>query len=250
MPSYLITGTSRGLGLGFVTELLKNKDNTVVATARNTAGSAGLQDLKAQDKDGRLFLVDLDVSKPESIHAAAQKTAQLLPNGLDHLVSSAGVASDALKTFEELDIQEFTDELNFTVTAPLLLVREFLPLIRKSELKRVLFITSTLGSIQLAAGLPNLANVYSIARAALNMLARKWSPVLKADGITIAVLHPGWVSVTEIGDGISEWMAKYAPNMKSITLEQSAADSMKVLNGLTIEDAGEFFNYDGTKLPF
>ncbi|KAF7556989.1 hypothetical protein G7Z17_g1069 [Cylindrodendrum hubeiense] len=250
MPSYLITGTSRGLGLAFVTELLKDPSNTVVATARNTAGSAGLKELKAQDKDGRLLLVDLDVSKQESIRAAAEKTAQLLPGGLDHLVSSAGVSSTGVQTFEEVDLEALMSDLNFTITAPILLIREFLPLIRDGDHKRILIISSVLGSIQRAAFTPNLANGYSIARAALNMLARKWSPVLKTEGITLAILHPGWVSSTDIGDGISEWVAKYAPSLENLTVERSAADCMKVLNGLTVENAGEFFNHDGTDLPF
>lgn len=38
--------------------------------------------------------------------------------------------------------------------------------------------------------------------------------------------------------------------MPNLTVEQSAADVMKVLNSLTIEDAGGFFNYDGTAIPF
>ncbi|EOO03022.1 hypothetical protein UCRPA7_1462 [Phaeoacremonium minimum UCRPA7] len=249
MPSYLITGASRGLGLGFTAELLKDNNNTVVATARNTAGSSGLQELKAQDKDGRLLLIDLDVTKPESISAAVKKTAELLPSGLDNLISNAGVSYNALKNFEELDMTELTAELDFTVTAPIQVIREFLPLIRKSEAKRILVVTSGLGSIQNAVFLPNLANGYSIARAALNMVVRKWSPLLKPEGVTIALLHPGWVSVTEIGDGISEWMAKYNPTMENLTVEASAANSMKVLNGLTIEGSGEFFNHDGTKYP-
>ncbi|KAH6888443.1 putative short-chain dehydrogenase [Thelonectria olida] len=250
MPSYLITGASRGLGLGFTTELLKDKKNIVVATARSTAGSPGLQELKAKDENGRLVLIDLDVSKPESIRAAAEKTAQALPNGLDNLISNAGVSYNALKPFEELDVEEFTSELNFTVTAPLLVVREFLPLIRKSEAKRVLVVSSALGSLQNAAYLPNLANGYSVARAALNMLARKWSPILKNDQVTMAIIHPGWVSVTEIGDGITEWIKKYNPDLENLTIEQAAANCMKVLNGLTLEDSGAFINYDGTKVPF
>jgi NAD(P)-dependent dehydrogenase (short-subunit alcohol dehydrogenase family) len=48
------------------------------------------------------MLVDLDVSKPESISAAAERVAQLLPGGLDNLISNAGVSYNALKTFEEL----------------------------------------------------------------------------------------------------------------------------------------------------
>jgi short-subunit dehydrogenase involved in D-alanine esterification of teichoic acids len=67
------------------------------------------------------------------------------------------------------DVKDFTAELDFTVTAPLVLVREFLPLVRKSEKKRILVVSSGLGSIQHAAFMPNLANGYSVARAALNM---------------------------------------------------------------------------------
>jgi NAD(P)-dependent dehydrogenase (short-subunit alcohol dehydrogenase family) len=81
---------------------LKNPDNVVVATARDTAGSSGLKELKAQDNKGKLLLVDLDVSKVESVQAAAKKVAQLLPEGLDNLISNAGVNYNGLKTFEEL----------------------------------------------------------------------------------------------------------------------------------------------------
>jgi hypothetical protein len=45
-------------------------------------------------------------------------------------------------------------------------------------------------------------------------------------------------------------MGKYAPGIESSTVEKLATDSMKVLNGLTIEDSGAFFVGDGTKLPF
>lgn len=83
-------------------EQLKNKDNIVIATARNTTDSSGLQELKSQTDSGRLFLIDLDVSKLESVRAAAAKTAQLLPGGLDNLVSNAGVSYNGMKTFEEL----------------------------------------------------------------------------------------------------------------------------------------------------
>jgi NAD(P)-dependent dehydrogenase (short-subunit alcohol dehydrogenase family) len=103
MPSFLVTGAGRGLGLGFVKHLLQDKNNVVVATARNTAGSKGLQDLKAQDQGGRLILIDLDVSNAESVSKAVEKATKSLPEGLDYLLSNAGVSvSGPLKTFDEL----------------------------------------------------------------------------------------------------------------------------------------------------
>ena len=74
-----------------------------MATARDTAGSSGLQKLKAHNNDGRLILIDLDVTKAESIKSAAEQTAKVLPEGLDHFISNAGVSgSGPLKTFDEL----------------------------------------------------------------------------------------------------------------------------------------------------
>jgi NAD(P)-dependent dehydrogenase (short-subunit alcohol dehydrogenase family) len=61
-----------------------------------------LQELKAKTNSDRLILLDLDVSKLESIQAAAKKTEQLLPGGLDNLISNAGVSHSPEKTFDEL----------------------------------------------------------------------------------------------------------------------------------------------------
>jgi len=89
---------------------LKNEDNIIIATARNTASSAGLQALRAQYPPSKLHLVDLDVSRPESIRAAVTQTVEILggcsggdaKGGLDHLISNAGVSYNALKTFDEM----------------------------------------------------------------------------------------------------------------------------------------------------
>ncbi|KAF2992950.1 hypothetical protein E8E13_000077 [Curvularia kusanoi] len=116
MPSYLVTGSSCGLGLGFVTQLLQCEDNIVVATARDTAGASGLQELTKRISDGRLILIDLDVTKPESIAPAVEKTAKALPDGPDHLISNAGISgSGPIKTFDELDTNKLTEEIKFPV---------------------------------------------------------------------------------------------------------------------------------------
>jgi hypothetical protein len=52
---------------------LKDSQNTVIATARDTANSQGLQELKAKDNNSQLKLVDLDVSKIASIQEGVKK---------------------------------------------------------------------------------------------------------------------------------------------------------------------------------
>jgi NAD(P)-dependent dehydrogenase (short-subunit alcohol dehydrogenase family) len=97
--------------------------------------------------------------------------------------------------------------------------------------------------------LPGLSNAYSVSKAALNMLGRKWSAELKPEGIAVFMLHPGWVE-TDIGDEIEPWMTKCSPDMKKMTVQASAADCVKLFKSVGIEDTGAFFNHDGNKLPF
>jgi len=249
MVSYLITGTSKGLGLAFTTELLKNASNFVIATARNPHESKGLQELASKYPGDRLKLLPLDVSSKESITNAAKEAATLLPNGLDHLVSNAGVNHQALASFEDLDVGLFADELLFNTVNIVHLVRAFLPLVRKSNDKTINIVSSQLGSIQIGAMLPGLADAYSVSKAALNMLGRKWSAELKSEGITVFMLHPGWVE-TDIGDGLDPWMTKYSPQTKKLTTEASAVDCVKIFESVKIEGTGSLFNHDGTTIPF
>ncbi|KAK2022429.1 putative short-chain dehydrogenase [Colletotrichum zoysiae] len=250
MPSYLVTGSSRGLGLGFATELLKRGNSTVIATARNTAKSQGLQELRKNYPDDRLVLLDMDVMDPESVNSAAESVLKLLPSGLDNLVSNAGISYSPLKSLDEMDLEEYKDEILFNVVAPVTLFRAFVPLIRKSQDKKILIITSTMGSIELAEYTPNMGNAYSVSKAALNMVGRKYSTVLKNDGIITALLHPGLVGATDMGSSVMGWMTKNAPTWPSISIEQSAADCMSLLDGLIMEQNGGYFNHDGTKLPW
>jgi NAD(P)-dependent dehydrogenase (short-subunit alcohol dehydrogenase family) len=67
------------------------------------------------------------------------------------------------------NIDDFQKEVNFNITSVLLVLREFVPLVRQSQDKKIVVITSGLGSIQNASHLPNLANGYSVSKAALNM---------------------------------------------------------------------------------
>ncbi|PSR74600.1 hypothetical protein BD289DRAFT_379877 [Coniella lustricola] len=250
MSSYLITGSSRGLGLAMATKLLENPNNTVIATARDTAGSPGLQQLAKKHSNDRLILIDLDVTDEQSVLNAAAQASEHLPHGLDHLLSNAGISPNPTTSLDDLDIGETLDEINFNIKAALLVLRAFVPLVRRSTAKKIFVMTSVLGSLAASSSMPNLANAYSVAKAALNMLTRKWAAVLKEDGITTILMHPGYVGETDMGSSAREWIAKYAPDIRSIPLEQSAAGCLAVLDRVTLEDNGDFFQWDGDKVPW
>ena len=77
------------------------------------------------------------------------------------------------------------------VSGTLGLLRAFLPLIRQGQGKKILAVSSIIGSIDQSVNLPGLNDQYAVTRAALNMLIRKWGAVLKNEGISTATIHPG-----------------------------------------------------------
>ena len=148
-----------------------------------------------------------------------------------------------------MDLDEFAEELTFNTIYTVQLVRAFLPLVRASKDKSITIITTQLGSIEIGAMLPGLANAYSVSKAALNMLVRKWSATLKFEGIGMWMMHPGWVE-TDIGDGIGPWMAKYSPETPKLSTAQSAENCVRLFKSVKVDEAGAFYNHDGKKNPF
>jgi NAD(P)-dependent dehydrogenase (short-subunit alcohol dehydrogenase family) len=121
MTSYLVTGSSRGLGLHFVEELVRNHaesitgkwlksiklktpENFVIASVRNPCKAAELQTLLSKYPKERSAIVQLDIDSPESIKNAAVEVSKLLPEGLDVFVSNAGVNFQPTAIFEELSV--------------------------------------------------------------------------------------------------------------------------------------------------
>lgn len=93
MASYLVTGSSRGLGLALVSRLAnlpKAEVGTIIATARQD-DSPRLKEL-ANASSGRVELVKLDVTDRPNVEAAAKMVeAKLQGKGLDFLINNAGV---------------------------------------------------------------------------------------------------------------------------------------------------------------
>ena len=78
-------------------------------------------------------------------------------------------------------------------------INTFLPLIRKSSIKKVITITSGIGDIQftLQSGFP-VAAPSSISKAAVNLANAKYAVAHKAEGIIFLALSPGYVATGEV----------------------------------------------------
>jgi NAD(P)-dependent dehydrogenase (short-subunit alcohol dehydrogenase family) len=184
-----ITGADRGLGFALSQALL-------VQGWRVYAGQyfpdwPDLARLAAQYPD-RLLPVPLNVMEDSSVRSAALTVAKT-SDKVDLLINNAGITSpsNSLNIYEAQDYAEMQRVYNVNALGPLRVVEAFLPLVARSEMKRLCFVSSEAGSI--ARSTRKAWYGYCMSKAALNMQVKILYNHLRAEGYTFRVYHPGWL---------------------------------------------------------
>ncbi|OSX61296.1 hypothetical protein POSPLADRAFT_1034746 [Postia placenta MAD-698-R-SB12] len=231
--TWLITGSSRGLGLELVRQLTRSPANLVIATCRNPAEATALQTLKS-DAKGPLHIVPLDVSDSASIRSSVRTVESILGDqGLDYLYNNAAI-SPGLEAAFDFEYSALLETLKINIAAPALISQVYLPLVEKSNRKVIVNVSTSFGSIGLDVG--PLCAAYSATKAGLNMLTYKQAKA--KPGLTVITLDPGWVK-TDMG----------GPNA-ALEPHQSVEGQLRVVTGLTPQDSGKYFNHAGEILPW
>jgi NAD(P)-dependent dehydrogenase (short-subunit alcohol dehydrogenase family) len=224
----VVTGANRGIGLEFVKQLAARGDE-VVATARRPEAADALNALAA-DSGGEVTVTQLDVTDAGSLAAFVGGLG-----AVDLLINNAGVYPRS-GGIGELDFDAVAKGFEVNAIAPLRLVDAMLGALREGSEAKIVNVSSQMGSI--ADNSSGGAYAYRASKAALNMLTRSLAHDLRAEGISAAVIHPGWVQ-TDMG----------GPNAK-ITTEQSVAGMLEQIDALSTENSGSFLNWDGNDLPW
>lgn len=231
MSTVLITGANRGLGLEFARQYAADGWK-VYAASRAPAEASALQDLAAAS-GGRIEVMALDVRDTASVGAAAAKLAGV---AIDLLLNNAGVGSPKGQKLGSLDYAAWQRVLDTNTLGPMRVTEAFLGNLEQGSQKKVVTITSKMGSIDDNGSGGSYA--YRSSKAAVNMVVKSLSIDLADRGITCIVVHPGWVRTDMGGPG------------GLISPEQSIAGIRKLIAGLAPADAGKFFNYDGQPIPW
>ena len=228
--SILITGTNRGIGLEFVKHYIKNNEK-VIATCRNRNSAKDL--LELENTTNNLSLVELDVSNPNSINNFTSKIAGL---PIDTFISNAGVSGPKNIEFGNFDAKEWLDVFNFNTIAPLIITQKILKNLRLGKDKKLVFISSKVGSIEdnTSGGM----YIYRTSKTALNQVIKSLSIDLKGENFIVVALHPGWVQ-TDMG----------GPNAL-IDTKTSVRGMTEAIDNLTSKNSGKFYNYDGSAIPW
>ena len=237
--SILITGSNRGIGLGLA-ERYAEMGWTVYATARSPARAGDLNAL-AQKYDN-LTVDELDVTDDAEIKALAKK---LEGKPIDVLINNAGILSDIEKqNAQNIDYEEIKIIMDVNVYGPMKMTKAFLPHVKASEQKKILTMTSGLGSMTLTQRLGRFYG-YRMSKAAVNMALRAMHADLKGDtdGLVIGLIAPGQVQ-TEL------LLASGFRGPGSITVEESVDGLVNVIANINAENVGLPVNYNGQEIPW
>ncbi len=227
MPSVLITGANRGLGLEFTRQYAADGWR-VFAACRDPAGA---RDLAAVEGD--VSAETLDVDDGPQVAALANK---LSGQPIDVLINNAGIYGPKDVTRDTVDYDAWGQVFRTNTMSPLAMSAAFVANVAQGGQKKIITLSSIMGSI--AENDSSGDFIYRSSKAAVNAVMKSLAGDLKSEGITVAVLHPGWVR-TDMG----------GPDA-AIEAPESVTGMRAVIAGLKESDSGRFLNYDGTEIPW
>jgi len=237
VPTALVTGANRGIGLEWARHLAGSAEQLVVTCRRPDEADALARLAEAHPETIEVFA--LDVSDPEAIRRAVARVRDQTGR-LDLLVNNAGINGGGKDDrFAKVDPETMMEVFRVNAAGPHLLAQAFAELLRAGAAQTpavIVNVTSQLGSI--AHTQRDAWNSYKASKAALNMCTRLQAAALRDDGVIAVAMHPGWVR-TDMGGA----NARLSP-------EESVSGMIDVVASLSLDDTGRFLNYDGRELPW
>jgi len=237
MPTVLITGANRGLGLELARQYAADGWRVLACARHPDAGP--LADLAGgQPQVSRHALEVTDASSVAALAASLDDTP------IDVLLNVAGVMHRRHDTadgaprpaFGGFDYDDWARVLAVNVLGQARVAEALVDHVAASDQKKIVTLSSELGSVggNKSGGL----YAYRSSKAAVNALMKSMAIDLAPRGIVAVPMPPGWVR-TDMG-------GPKAP----LSAEESAAGMRRVIAGLTLADSGRFLQWDGQELPW
>jgi len=206
MPSALVTGADRGLGLSLCKQFLDR--GWVVFAGKYLEDYTLLENVR----ESNLHILKLDMGCPHSIAAAKDEVCKIT-DSLDMFISNAALMGPVQCNLYEppMNLEAAWDAFRVNALGPVHLVEALLPLLKKSAMKRLCFVSSEVACITLMKHRDDSTYPYPMSKASLNMGVRLLHNQLYPQGYTFRLFHPGWMK-RRMPDGTLSEMALYDPD--------------------------------------
>lgn len=223
MPTALITGANRGIGLALTQQFTARGDD-VIAVCRHSS--------TALEATGARVEVGVDVTDDNALAALAQRLGD---TRIDTLVLNAGVlARESLGQIDRDGFDSMRHQLEVNALGPLRVVQALLG--QLADGAKVGIVTSRMGSVE-----DNTSGGYygyRASKAAVNAIGKSLAMDLKPRGIAVFLLHPGYVATDMVG------------GTGDVTPAHAAAQLLERLSTLTLAQTGTFWHANGSPLPW
>lgn len=227
----LIVGANRGLGLGFVTELLKMPEINIFATYRNAETSKELFELSK--KHNQLKIHSVDITNDADIKNFKKELSGI---AIDYLIINAGIFNDTEATIKLVTPSNLIEMFQTNSIGPIMILQALLENVIAGGTKVVMSISSKAGSISSYEKCGRFS--YRASKAALNSLMRNASLELEEMGIKILIMSPGWVK-TDMGG-----------QNALLEIQESIGGMIDVLENKKSYKTGSFLDYQGNSVPW
>jgi NAD(P)-dependent dehydrogenase (short-subunit alcohol dehydrogenase family) len=245
-PTVLITGSNRGIGLGFVSHYAAAGWN-VIATTRNPSDASALQSLA--QTSANISIEELDVLDAAELEGLSQKLSSI---GIDLLINNAafhgGSPGDHL--LGTYNYSTFERYMSVNVFGPLAVAEAFVDSIAASKQKKIVTLTTGLASVTSPPPVSCFA-FQGISKAAMNKAMRTLQIELRPRHIIVALISPGTVATdgfAAAGNAMAPCLEEMSPAIQAaaagdaqFSIAESVAAMAKVIEGLDE-------NYDGSNL--
>ena len=243
----LIVGASQGIGLGFVRSLLEqNNTQQIFATYRNADTATEL--LALETEHSHLRCLQVDVTQETQI-AAAVKQIQASVKQLHLAIYCVGVLHEGElspeKSLRQINSENLVYSFQVNSVGAVLFAKHLMPLFKKTDKSIFAAISAKVGSI----GDNRLGGWYGYraSKAALNMFLKTTAIEYsrRCPKTIVVALHPGTTDTR-----LSQPFQKNVPEGKLFPVTKTVNLLSQVISGLEQKDSGEFFSWDGTRLPW
>ena len=228
METIVITGANRGIGLALARRFLQ-EGKDVIATCRALDDATELRSLQER---GNLSLYELDVTDNAAVHNVAET---LSGKSIDVLINNAGVMGPKQQSLSQMNYESWSYTFAVNAMAPFHLATSLLNNLKMSSNPRIITISSQMGSLNRKN---KGAYAYRSSKAAVNKVMQVLATELEPENIIVCPVHPGWVK-TDMGGAEAD-----------ITVAESAAGLVNVINNLTKAQSGRFWTWQGVEHPW